>query len=313
MAANYNNGYYGQPYNGAQYASQNLFGAPGYSVNQTAPPKLTSTLTEEQIKQLQNTGDSFSLQLTEEDILRGVCVHRYKDGSSALIDNPDGSSTCRICQHNFYFGEYKEEEVKEATDIILNILQTTKLLYLDMPDQAAKEYYQIIPLIAKIPKLFKIAADNFRRHDNIPGFVPGQSMNPFMIFGAMTSPGGFQYAPVQQPGYQGYGYGVPQMNQPMYGQPQPPFAGGQQIPPMGGYNMPGANAFGYPGASDPNMGYGYGAQQPAYAPQTQPQQGYQVQQPQQQPQNQTAPTSAPIQQNTTTDGKEVQVNAKFTS
>lgn len=295
--------YSNPPYMGGyNQASMNIYGAPGFIPNPNVqPPKYSNTLTSEQIKMLRDKGDTFSLKLTEEERLRGICLHRNDDNTSALLENPDGSCTCSICHHTFSTIENSPEEVQKATDMILNILQTCKLMYLDMPPEAASEYYQIIPLIEKIPKLFSIAADNFRRHENIPGFLPGQSMSPFAIFNSISSPGyafpyynnyqqagvGYQ-APPQQPNYGGYGA-------PFNGMPAPgynPFTGqGQQqapgaIPPMGGY-------------SPQNQGYAYN-----------PQQGQPMQS---QPQQAPAPNGAPTQQNASTDGKEVNVTAKFQS
>lgn len=332
MAQNYGPNYGTAPYGAA---AANLYGAPGYGMNPNmTPAKMTTTLTEEEIEKLRQKGETFSLQLTKEEVMRGICVHRNANGSSALIDNPDGTCTCTICHHTFAAGEYTDDEVQRAVDMVLNILQTCKLLYLDMPDAAAKEFYQIIPLIAKIPKLFNIAADNFRRHEKVPGFMPGQAMSPFAIFGAMSTPGAYPYynqAPAGAPwggvpGYNGYQNPAPQPQQQYYGAPQqaqaPWGAPGYNPYPQQQWTAPAPSVtgweqqqaqqnpaapspFGYPGASDPNAnngyrpttgGYQYNPGQPQQNGQPAPQQAQA--QPNQQPQQQ-APANDKVTVNTT--------------
>lgn len=237
--------------NGFQTASYGAFGNPGYNYNYNQPvQKLTNTLSPEEVASLRDKGEPFSLKLTPEEKLRAVCNHiNPETGMSALLDNPDGSVTCTICHHKFSTEDVSVSEVQESTDMILNFLQTSKLLYLDMPAATAREYYQIIPLIEKLPKLFKIASDNFRRHENIPGFMPGQSQSPFTIFGALNNPATYyQQQPV---------YGYQQQNAPyqdMYAQQAPAQQMGQAPQPQPG-----------------NPFYGY-TQQPAYAQQPQAQQ-----------------------------------------
>lgn len=321
MAQQYNN--YNQSYGGMNQPGYDIYGR-GYNVNTNIPrPKLGNTLTEEQIAKLRNTGEVFSLQLTEEERLKGICLHRNNDGSTAIIENPiDGSCTCTICHHTFTTGEYSDEEVRSATDMILNILQTCKLMYLDMPTQAAAEYYQIIPLIEKIPKLFKTAADNFRRHDNVSGILPGQPMSPFTIFGALSNPAyGFGYQqPQPQNPYMNQQYGfnpqqppmqamnMPVGSAPMYQTPgpavaDPNFNNGYNNGPMSGYT----NQFGYPGAGDQQ---GYRPNNPGFAYNPAAAQGTPVVNPQP---NNGAPANnnQPAQPNAQTNGKDVQVNASL--
>lgn len=218
----------------------NGFGAP------QAQPKVKNLLTAEEIKELMQTGTQFSLGLTQKEVLQSRCNHRSADGTTdTLVFDPNtGIARCTICGYEFkpIDAETSIDSIKDSVSSIIDILQTIKILYTDIPADAAAEYFQIIPLIGKIPALFEFAAKCFNKHEfnawnyqnyNMGGMAMLQNLGN--IFG---SPVGFGAA--QQP----------MMN------PQQP-VGYPQQPMMG-------NAFGYPGASQPMMG-GYQPANPGFA------------------------------------------------
>ncbi len=270
----------------------------GYNFNpQQQAPKFTNPLTNEEIKMLRQKGEKFTLGLTQEEQLRGVCFHRDQNGDT-LVPNPDGTVRCTVCGHVFDpVNGLTKEELEAAVAGVTDILQTIKMLYLDMPEEAAREYFQIIPLINKIPQLYERAAENFSRHENVNTFrfngAPSASLLYNMLGSGSFNPGmmgGFQQQPMM---------GQPMMGQPMMGQQpmmnqpymnQPVY--GQQ-PMMGAAPMPGSNGFGYTQA--PPTGY-----QPGTNP------GYQYQPGQEQPTGQTPAATV-----ASTDGAEVNVNAQF--
>ena len=92
MNGMYNNGM-GQP----------MMGGYAYQGMQNPTPKFTNVLTQEQIKQLQQKQQQFSLGLTEEERLRGICNHRSADGNSdtLVFDPVTGTARCVICGHEF--------------------------------------------------------------------------------------------------------------------------------------------------------------------------------------------------------------------
>jgi hypothetical protein len=210
------------------YFGQPMQANMGY--NPIPQPKFTQPLTAQRINELRNKGTAFTLAVSQEDIDRAICTHRDpSNGTSTLVQATDGSVTCSICGHNFSPVESGVAEVEEATKIILDVLQTIKLMYLDIPEKTCAEYFQIIPLLEKIPKLFKIAGENFKKYENInPTFTSGGNMNAFNMFNMLTGPGMMQGMAPQyaQPGYQ-----IPYQQQPM----------GYQS----GYAMPGQNPFAY--------------------------------------------------------------------
>lgn len=235
------------------------YGTPGYMYQGMTPQqqvKQNNVLTPEQIKQLQQNQEQFSLSITQEEYWRGICNHRTADGfNDALVEDPNtGCVTCTICGYTFkpLDPNVSLDSIKDSVEVIIDILQTIKLLYVDLPDEAAKEYFQIIPLIGKIPQLFEFAAKNMAKHDNIAWTYNNRNMGAAaMLKNLQAAFGG---------GMMGFGAPMGQpMGAPMMGQPQP-------NPAMfAGTATPGANAFGYPGASAA-QGYTPGSTGFAYQP-----------------------------------------------
>ena len=198
--------------------------------------KFNNVLTAEEIKSLQQKDAQFSLGLTQEEILRGICNHRNPegDGDSLVYDPVTGEARCTICGYTFRPVEsgITPEQIKDDVANVIDLLQTIKLMYIDLPAQAAKDYFPIIPLLEKIPQLFEYAAKNMTKHDaynwqysnrNMGTMAMFQNLNN--MFGAM---GAMQY---QQPQF--------------YGQPMGQPAGF----PNAAYQQPQMNPFGYQGAS----------------------------------------------------------------
>ena len=216
----------------------------GYQYNGYAPqPKINNYLSEDEIKSLQQNTNMFTLNLTEEEMLRSRCNHRSIDGMSDTLvyDQNTGIARCTICGYEFKPIEPNStyENIKDSTDNIIDILQTIKLLYTDLPAQAAAEYFPVIGLIEKIPKLFEFATKNFNKHEfeawtynnhNMGGIAMLQNL--YNTFGSSAQ---FTAAP------QFNGGPVPQYN---------PYAANMGAP-VGTPVAPGVNPFGYYGASQP--------------------------------------------------------------
>ena len=218
---------------------------------QQLSPNMQSWLTPDKLALLRKGVAKFNLSVSDEELARGQCNH-MSNGRSALIPDADGSGgyTCSICGTHMNVREFSNEEVKNATDNILDILNMVKITYLSLDPSTALEYFQIIPLIEKIPKLFEIAMNDFKRYDNSTSFVQGGNQNPFTLFNSIVGPGfGGGFMNVQPQGYYGnqqfnaapQQYGAPaQYNtamNPMYGQYQP-----QQM----GYQPQAVNAYQQP-------------------------------------------------------------------
>ena len=233
-----NANYYGAPMGAMQYQ--------GY---QQPQPKIMNYLTEEEIKMLQQQTSQFSLGLTEKEVLLGRCAHRTPDGyqDTLTYDNETGLAKCTICGYEFkpVSASTSIADIEDATLKIIDVLQSIKLLYTDIPHSAAREYFQIIPLIGKIPELFKHAAKSFNKYENNTWNANQYNMGGMAM---LSNLGAMLGAPVQQ--------------QPMYAQPQQPMMGQPVAPgfPGAAYGAPMGNPFGYAGASQ-----AYQPAQPGYA------------------------------------------------
>lgn len=236
-----NNGYSGAAgnYNYQGYGYNNGAGVPVQKHN--------NALTADQIKKLQQNVSQFSLALTEEEYLRAICTHRNAEGTAdTLVYDPmTGMARCTICGYEFkpVDANVSKEEVKGIVDDIINVLQTTKLMYIDLPAEAAAEYYPIIALLNKAPQLFEFAAKNLTKHEANNWQFATQNVGAMNMLNNLQSmfAGGMPMQP--------QGTYAPQQ---MMGQPVPNMPAGY---PTAAYGNPAmSNGFGYPGAN-PAMGY----------------------------------------------------------
>ena len=136
---NFTNNY---PLNG-MYANNNIGGymPSGYTQQQQVQPKMQNVLTPDEIKSLRKTVDKFSLGLTQEEVLRGRCTHKDENGVETLKDNGDGTVTCTICGYTFDpLQNCTEQEIQGMVDNIIDVLQTIKLLYIDIPTDKGVEH-----------------------------------------------------------------------------------------------------------------------------------------------------------------------------
>ncbi|MEG2266117.1 MAG: hypothetical protein RSC68_17505 [Acinetobacter sp.] len=252
------NGYYAQQpnYNGGYY------GAPGVQFNARPQPKSTQPLTPEQAGQLRNKQSEFDYRVDATDSLRSICTHKDPTTlQNAIYQTPDGKMHCSICGEEFLIVDMDAEEVDKVINSTVNILQTIKTIHGDAPAQFIANFMQIIPLLKKIPALYKSAMQNFSMYE--PGNQMNQvnpygNNNAFTMLNQITNgPIGGGYAPMNY-GMPQNAYGQPAYAQPMYNQapqqapygyPQydqqqaPQYVPQPQVPvqQMGGYN-PNMNA-----------------------------------------------------------------------
>jgi len=225
-------GYPQQPYN--------------YNYNGVQGQKYNNFLSDEEVKALRQKGPEFSLGLTQDEIIRAGCNHREIGGmKDTLTQDPlTGKYVCTICGEKFNpVTDDTEEAVTEWMERGVDILNTIKMMYYDLPANPAREYFQILPLIKKVPQIYKLAVESFNKHDVSQGWKYGnQQPDAVSMFMNMNN-NVFGQAPMY-----GYPQGAPVGQAPMYNPaPQAPYVG----TPM--FN----NGFGYPGAG----------QAPAYQPQ----------------------------------------------
>lgn len=269
----YNNPYYNAPMGAPAQPYMNYgmpYGGIGQPV-QPVQPKMTQILSPEDINTLKAKNTTFNINVDPVDILRACCVHR-ENGNFKIIDNGDGTVTCSICGETFtpiYSAD--DENIEAIIRQAMDVLNTIKLAYVDLPPEMGKEYFPIIELIKKIPALYKISMNDLNKYTNIQqnqqqnaGAGYGNAFaNLNMItsgYGSYYQPQPYNYAPAYDP------------NQTfMPGQPTPASMAQQNISmtptmPSYGYN-PTMNQAPVPPAQNPfNMYAQPQAQAPAVNP-----------------------------------------------
>ena len=220
--------------------------------------KFSNPLTAEEIEMLTKATSKFSLNITNEQRLRGICNHRTADGMGDAIveDKATGLLKCSICGYTFrqVDSNMTADEIKVAMEQVIDLLQTVKLMFIDMPVESAREYFQIIPLLEKLPELFEIAAKNMTKHDAYGWNMRNPNMSAYAMFQNLSNI---------------YGNGAFMGQQPMGGNPYQsqmgqPMMGGNpyQNPYMnqGGNPYMGSNGFvatGAPAYQPNNAGFAY--------------------------------------------------------
>ena len=204
-------------------------------------PLMTNGLSPEEIKELRKVGNQAAIpQVTQLELSKTKCTHRDPEKNCfTTVDNGDGTVTCTICKETFTPVAYNKEQVSDLVDDIINVLQTTKMNYLDMSPAAVSEFFKMIPLLRRTPELYQQSLNVFNKYDQTQMFNTQGNGNFFNLFSALTSPAmGPGYA---QPGYypqpayapQGYPQYTPQ---PGYPTPQPGYPVPQGYPQAGPVN-----------------------------------------------------------------------------
>ena len=229
----------------------------GYAYGARPTPKCTQPVTPELQKMLNQQSNELDIRISNTDKIKNWCTHKEPTtGRIALVDNQDGTVTCRVCGETFHLvDDMKEEEVKATCQKTKDILQTAKLMFLDAPDEFIRAYSQTLSMIDKLPELYKRAYNNFTMYEAYTGSIyqSNPNVNAFAaangILGGFNifnqqNPYGYGYAPQQPMMYpNGYGYAqYPQAQNPMMpNQPQAPVQGQPQAPVMN------PNQMSYPG------------------------------------------------------------------
>lgn len=246
----------------------------GGMMYQAQPQSLSMTqgLTKEQLDSLKKTS-AFTLDISDEDLLRSYCTHRYENKFAVYTDE-EGYFVCSLCGAKFKPFEGSVAEAEELVNKTFDLLETTKMQAIKLPPQTIRDFFQIQPLLAKLPKLYEKATNDIKNSFNTgDAYVYGQENNAFAYYQNMMNPmaGNGYHDPAMmnmQPMYgaQPYYNQQPQMMNPGMPMQQPMYNNGYQPQPQMMYNngqMPQqANPFNTNGAPV-NMQPAPQAQQPA--------------------------------------------------
>lgn len=214
-------------------------GAQVYGQQRTIP--MTQPLTAAEIAQLRQKGPAFSLAVDPQELLASYCTH--KEGNNIVVtQNAEGDLYCPICGATFK-ANWTQEEVNGAAKIIEDILQTIKLQYLTIPEGVVKQYFAMLPLLRKAPKLYEISVNEFAKQETGSPIYDQNNQRGFGMFNMLMNPGAM-YNP-QMMGGQPMMQQPMMQSQPMMYQPQPMMQQPMMAQPMVTGNMPaGVNPFG---------------------------------------------------------------------
>lgn len=184
-----------------------------YGYNRPKMPNPTNPLSKEDMALLKQKAPQFSLAISQVDALTAICTHRDNEGEK-LIPNSDGTVTCAICGRTFRPVNTDPESVKQVFQSVVDCLETIKIMYMDIPDDVTRAYFQMTPFLEKGPQLYKIALDHYQRYSGASNVMTGNynnGMNAFAMWSTMMNPAAAMGMGMPQ---QQMAYGQPGMMQP---------------------------------------------------------------------------------------------------
>lgn len=211
----------------------------GYFYQEAPKLQMTQGLNPEQLKSLRKTS-GFSLDISQDELWRSFCTHRT-DNKFAVTQDDEGNYTCSLCGTKFKPFDGDVNEARDLVNKVVDLMETTKMQSLTLPQKTIQDFFQIEPVLKRLPDLYSQSMNDFRRATGVDGgYMYGQDNNAFAMYQNMINPTagngyydpammgqpvyGAQPAPYAQPMYtqQPYQqqYAQPMYNQqPMYGQP----------------------------------------------------------------------------------------------
>lgn len=232
---------YNQPF----YQNPNVM---GFTNPNRPQARYTQPVTNEMSKMVLSSDDELSVKIGPIDKIKNMCTHKFPGTQQlALVECPNsGDPTlvqCRVCGERFHMVENPESaNIKAVCDQLIDVMQSAKTMYLDMPEEFAKEFFQIITLVKRVPQLFDKAANNFSQYEVSPNAMTvyngmnsfqqvGNVIGGYNMGGIMPNPG---YAPGYAPNYAPQyapQYAAP-AQQPVYAQQWTTNEYGQPVPVM---------------------------------------------------------------------------------
>ena len=182
-------------------------GYANYGYNKPKMPNPTNPLSKEDMALLKQKAPQFSLAISQVDALKAICTHRDAEGEK-LQQNADGTVTCMICGTTFRPVNASPDDVAAIFRSAVDCLETIKIMYMDIPDDVTKAYFQMTPFLEKGPQLYKIANDHYQRYSgsSVMANNYNNGANVFALYSAMMNPaaamgmGMPQQVPYGQPG-----------------------------------------------------------------------------------------------------------------
>lgn len=229
------NGYYTQPGGTTPPWDPNMYQAPyaGAVANQNVynvrNGQITGInyLTDDELKSLEQKKHEV-WSISKEQAARSKCTH--KNPKTGLLDGyfKQGENLwhCNICNQDFHFVEVPQKDIEATTNFLLDVMDTTKFMWLAPPKDVVEQFYPVMDWIAKIPDAYRLAKQQWDSKNQISKLYTAGSMYTPPAYGTQaygTTPGPISsdYAPTGVPimaPYQGYQAYQPPYQGPQYGQ-----------------------------------------------------------------------------------------------
>lgn len=243
----------------------------GYAYGPRPQPRCTQPVTAEMSRMLHQNDDILSVKISKTESIKNQCTHKEPGtGRLSLIQNADGSYTCRTCGETFNLITDPKDEIDKAVKTLIDTMQTIKTMYLDIPEDFTKEFFQSISLIKNLKPLYDRASKNFSMYEGYAGmgYPTSPNINSFQAVGNLMAVNPMMGVYPQQPVMYPQQSMAPQQVAPMgYPAPQPGMAPGwtqvgydpnaaaaqygqQAVPPMQA-NPANPMAYGMPTAPQP--------------------------------------------------------------
>ena len=154
-------------------------------------PVMTNALSPEEIKELRKSSATNVIpQITRAELLASQCTHRdpQKNTFATVPANQEGYVTCTICGKTFRPVEMTEAQAEAVVNDVIDIAQTAKMNFLDMAPGAVAEYFKMLPLLERLPKIYGQSLNNFNKYDRGMSYQNNSNNNFFNMLSAITMP-----------------------------------------------------------------------------------------------------------------------------
>ena len=95
--------------------------------------------------------------VSKEEMIKSHCAHRDPVKKElTLVEAGDGSFVCTQCGEQFNIVDISEADAEKYVNGVIDILQTAKTLYVDLPPKTIETFFQMIPFLKKLPRLYTI-------------------------------------------------------------------------------------------------------------------------------------------------------------
>ena len=202
-----------------------------YNNRQRVVPTNT-LLSQDEIIKLQGSNKE-SFNVSEEELKKTNCVHRYVDGNMAISEpDADGCVTCSICGTKFQLMALQEtDKINELVSNIIGLTETIKMYYLDIPN-TLQGFFGFTAILKKLPSLARNSINSFFNRVNVMdnnanqrNYYGGNMHNQYRNYGHYDP---YFSTPSYQNRYDNYqqppmnnGYNEPYSVQPSYGYNSP--------------------------------------------------------------------------------------------